>query len=57
MYMWNLRMTTSIINEDLTLLLIMMMMMMMMMMMRLLSVADQDFALRLSFVSSAHVTV
>jgi len=53
--MWNLRMTTSIINEDLTLLMIMMMMMMMMM--RLLSVADQDFALRLSFVSSAHVTV
>jgi len=52
--MWNLRMTTSIINEDLTLLMIMMMMMMMM---RLLSVADQDFALRLSFVSSAHVTV
>jgi len=51
--MWNLRMTTSIINEDLTLLMIMMMMMMM----RLLSVADQDFALRLSFVSSAHVTV
>ena len=48
-------MTTSIINEDLTLLMIMMMMMMMMM--RLLSVADQDFALRLSFVSSAHVTV
>ena len=47
-------MTTSIINEDLTLLMIMMMMMMMM---RLLSVADQDFALRLSFVSSAHVTV
>jgi len=52
--MWNLRMTTSIINADLTLLMIMMMMMMMM---RLLSVADQDFALRLSFVSSAHVTV
>jgi len=47
--MWNLRMTTSIINEALTLLMIMMMMMMM----RLLSVADQDFALRLSFVSSA----
>ena len=47
-------MTTSIINADLTLLMIMMMMMMMM---RLLSVADQDFALRLSFVSSAHVTV
>ena len=47
-------MTTSIINEDLTLLMIMMMMMMMM---RLLSVADQDFALRLNFVSSAHVTV